>query len=147
MTLNQAYNLFLYTGIMLLDNDLMVTSPDYYSDKSCKFFGSLGKSEFINYTKIDWNKYCKLWKVKEDNYELMNVINFLENINPLFRSEQIKNFDIMVEQFKKYMGALSNISEIRMDGVVHHVIRQAINNNIDFNSRYLKLKVIGGLYE
>ena len=54
MTIIQIKNMFIYTGIMLLDNQILMTSPDYFQEKSIKFFGKLGKSEFIQFPKIKY---------------------------------------------------------------------------------------------
>ena len=39
MNKNQIYNLFCFVGVMKLDIDLMLTSPDYIDEKTTKFFG------------------------------------------------------------------------------------------------------------
>lgn len=99
MNIQQIKNLYTYTAILLSDNKIIFSSPDYLKEKSLKFFGKLGKSEFINFPKIKyqsqvpkcnsfwdinfevgfdfWEKYTKIWGVNQDDYELMNIINFL----------------------------------------------------------------------
>lgn len=170
MTANQIYNLFSYCGIMLLDNKLIMTSPDYFEEKTLAFLGKLGKDEFIEYPKIIysyqklqrtkhkrtkkwklkilnikydkmfdkfeedfWPEYCKIWNVDKDNYKLMNIINYLLNINWTKMSSLFDNFDL-------YFGDSDTISNKDLDYNVHPILLKYLDKNIDFDSRYIKLK-------
>ena len=50
-TIIQLHNLVSFNAIMLLDNDLLTTSPDYFKEKSFRFFGFEAKNSFIEYPK------------------------------------------------------------------------------------------------
>ena len=171
MNKNQIYNLFSYAGIMLLDNKLIMTSPDYLEEKTLAFLGRLGKDEFIKYPEIKyksqnfertrrrlsnnkfieekieynkifdsfendfWGEYCKIWSVDINNYKLMNIINFLLDSN-------ITKTGSFFENFEKYFGDMSTISVEDLDYKAHLLILEYLDENIDFNSRYLKLRCL-----
>ena len=60
---NKLYNLYTFLFIMVLDNDIFKTSPDYYREKCANILGiSGGKKEFVKYPER-WDEYSKLWKV------------------------------------------------------------------------------------
>lgn len=144
-------NLFIYAGIMILDerNTLINTSPEYLKEKTLLFFNKLGKDEFINlpneiilwpnknkfitYGPNFWEKYCDIWKISSNNYEIMNIINFLISI------KQNDTFNSVFENFDKYIGNIKDISDEDLSYAAHHNIIDYLNNVI-FNSRYLKLK-------
>lgn len=147
MTTNQTRNIFYYLGVMLIDNKIINTSPDYLIEKSISFFGKLGKDEFISDIKncystqrLDkkydvlgfWYAYCKTWNVKQDNYEVMNIVNFILNSNINVTTNVIKNF-------KKNIGDVETIPDYDLSYKVHPNLIEHINKNVDFNSRYLKL--------
>lgn len=163
MTTNQIYNIFHYCGIMLLDNKLIITSPDYLKEKTLSFMGKLGKNEFIEFPKIKysyqkferikrkwnrndiifdnlednfWSEYCKIWNVNENDYQFMNIINYLMNINFLKQNSFFDNFE-------KYFGYTNTISNKNLDYKVHPLLLEDLENYIDFESRYLKLKSLG----
>ena len=148
---------------MLIDNQIFTTSPDYLREKSLKFFGTLGKSGFIKFPKakytsqsifkvnyrysdddIFWKLYCKTWKVKEDDFELMNIINFLLNVSPVYNDNK-KNLqkNIIFSNFEKFIGDIEIINENDLSYMVHPVILKFLKDNMDFNCRFLKLKVLG----
>jgi len=120
MTKNQIHNLFYYLGIMLLDNKIISTSPDYLIEKSLSFFGNSGKNVFISDIKNKffsqklpdnkydgygfWFAYCKTWNVKQDDYEIMNILNFILSCN-------IKNHKNIIMNFEKYIGSVDVISD------------------------------------
>ena len=143
----QIQNIFYYLGFMLADNKIINTSPDYLEEKSLSFFGKLGKNEFVSdikncyfSQKIDkqydslgfWYAYCKTWNVKQENYEIMNILNFILNSNINDTTNVIKNF-------KKYIGDVDIITDSDLSCKVHPKIVEHINKNIDLNCRYLKL--------
>jgi hypothetical protein len=162
MTIIQLQNIFTYTGIMLLDNDLSMTSPDYFEEKSIKFFGKLGKSEFIQFPKIKykyntgknflknyhkyhddfWMEYCRLWNVRTNNYELMNCINFLLNILPPYK--QMKP-SITINNFEKYIGSIDSVENIDLSYMAHAKLREYFVENINLNDRYCKLRILESL--
>jgi len=151
MNIKQISNIFYYTGIMLLDNKIITTSPDYLIEKSLKFFGKLGKPEFIEFPKISfdiqkseitdncdfWKKYCEIWHTKSDDYELMNIINFLLNVFPIYVVNSKKS--LTFKQFEKYIGDLNSISEYDLSGLAHFKILEFINKHTDFDNRHFKL--------
>jgi len=144
MTKNQIHNIFYYLGIMLNDNKIIYTSPDYLIEKSMTFFNKLGKNIFIcdienNYKKqeIDydmnfWSKYCEIWKINKQDFELLNIINFILNSN-------INNTKNVIKNFEKYIGNIDIISDSDLSFKLHPILRSHINNSINFDSRYLKL--------
>ena len=133
MNIRQIQNMFLYTGIMLLDNKIITSSPDYLTEKSLKFFGKLGKPEFINFPKIAhknqisdittncdfWQMYCKIWHVDSDDYELMNIINFLLSVYPVYVNSQKS---LTFRNFEKYIGDLDSISDYDLSSLAHFKI-------------------------
>lgn len=169
MSKYQIYNLYSFIGIMLLDNKLIMTSPNYLEEKSLAFFGKLGKDEFIKYPEIKsksqkftrsrkrwvepgiidekieynsifdffedsfWPEYCKIWGVDDNNYKLMNIINFLLSINITKPSSVFKNFEM-------FFGDTNTISDEYLDYKVHPILIEYLDENINFNDRYLKLK-------
>jgi len=163
MTITQLQNIFIFTGIMLIDNDIPMTSPDYFEEKSKKFFGKLGKSEFIHFPEIKykyqwtsikhlenynnfrenfWTEYCKLWKVKPENYELMNTINFLLNILPPHKKMKSS---ITINSFEKYIGSIDSVANIDLSYMAHAKLREYFVENINLNDRYCKLRILESL--
>lgn len=159
MKSQQIFNLFYYTVFMLIDNQIYTTSPDYLREKTLKFFGTLGKPEFIKFPKAKytsqsifkvnynfpddnnfWKLYCKTWSVKEDDFELMNIINFLLNVYPIYienhKSQTFSNFE-------KFIGNTELISVDDLSYMVHPVILKYLEENVDLNCRFLKLKALG----
>jgi len=159
MNTTQLQNIFTYTGIMLLDNNLAMTSPEYFEEKSMKFFGKLGKSEFIQFPKLKykyktdenflknydgfhenfWLEYCKLWNIKSDNYELMNNLNFLLNVFPPHREMKT---NITINNFEKYIGNIESVTNVELSYMVHPVLMEYIINNLNLNDRYCKLRML-----
>ena len=149
----QLKNIFIYTGIMLLDNNIIMSSPDYLKEKTLKFFGILGKPEFIDFPKIKfnnqksettngvdfWEKYCEIWKVKDDDFPLMNIINFLLNVYPIYVETQ-KN--LTYNTFEKYIGELDCISKVDLSYMAHPKIVEFLDEHIDFNNRFFKLQIL-----
>jgi len=173
MNKNQIVNIFIYYGIMVLDNQLIMTAPSYLKEKTLDFFGQLGKNKFINYPKIThgnqklnlkfiewnrgkhkwedksknvhpnlknysddfWKKYCKIWNVENDDYELMNIINFILSFN-------ITKQKLVLNNFEKYIGNLDSICEEDLDYKAHVLICDFIYENVNFDSRYFKLKTL-----
>ena len=142
-------NLFTYTGMMLIDNQILTTSPDYLREKTLRFFGTLGKLEYIDvptpvYTsqgildRYFWPRYCDTWGVKKDDVELMNIINFLLNVPSIFTKDD-KN--ITFRNFEKYIGNLNSISDEDLSFMCHRKILELVKNNM--NDRVLKLKALG----
>jgi hypothetical protein len=144
MTKNQIENIFYYLGMMLINNKIISTSPDYLIEKSIIFFGVLGKNEFVSDIKneyfsqrIDseddfWSVYCKAWGVKQDNYEIMNIINFILSCNVEYPKSIFKNFE-------KYIGEINIISDLNLRFKLHPNLLVFIDNSVNFNDRYLKL--------
>ena len=149
MNNRQIYNLFSYAGMMLLSNELIMTSPDYLEEKTLLFIGKMGKDEFIKYrldcsneksgilhryhtTSDFWNEYCNIWGVDKNNYRLMNVINYLFSVNFDKQSSFFDNFGI-------YFGSMDSISCEDLRYKVHFVLLEYLDDKIG-GSRYLKLK-------
>ena len=178
MTATQIKNIFIYTGIMLLDNQVLLTSPDYLKEKTIKFFGTLGKSEFIktpvikfkfqklavvrlgklsstasfeNKSEVQenhpvttegndfWTNYCKIWSVKNDDYELMNIINFLLTILPPFA---VYKKHITLNSFEKYISNIESVEKSDLSYMAHPHLREYFTKNLDLNDRYCKLRIL-----
>jgi len=147
MTKNQAYNVFYYLGIMLNDNKIITTSPDYLIEKTTSFFNKLGKNEFISEVKnkyrsqrIDysadfWSEYCKMWKIDNDEYEILNILNFILN-------SDIRDSKSVMKNFKKFIGDFDVISDSDLSYKLHPILLSHMNNSVDLNSRYLKLLLL-----
>ena len=164
MTIIQLQNIFTFTGIMLIDNDITMTSPDYFEEKSKKFFGKLGKNEFIHFPRIKYNyhtgkkflenynkfqedfwiEYCKLWKVKSDNYELMNIINFLLNVLPPHKKMKTS---ITINSFDKYIGNIESITNRDLSCMAHAKLREYFAESQILNDRYCKLRILESIKE
>lgn len=164
MNIQQIKNLYSYTAIMLIDNYIISTSPDYLKEKSLKFFGTLGKSEFINFPEIKfqsqvsvlrmgkkvfnskdfdfWKKYTKNWCVGQDDYELMNIINFLLNVHPIYVEEKKS---LTIKNFEKYIGDINLLSTRDLSYMAHFKITEYINKNTNFNNRYFKLMILNSM--
>lgn len=157
MNMQQIKNVYYYTSIMLIDNFIITTSPDYLTEKSLNFFGKLGKNEFIEYPKIKyssqlssilknndfWELYCRIWSVDKNNYELMNSINFLLNIAPIpIESKESETFKL----FEKFLGDIDSTSTENLSYMVHDKILEYFDEYVDFNSRYFKLKILESIY-
>lgn len=132
MKINQIHNIFIYIGILIMDNDIMTKSPDYIEEKSLCFFGSLGKNEYIKTPEKIWKKYCKTWRVDSNNYELMNIINFLYDVTD-------RN---VFSNFEKYIGDFEKIYENDLSHKAHFKLVTHINKIIDFDNRFFKLKIL-----
>ena len=157
MTSIQINNIFSYSTIMLIGNDLMLTSPNYLTEKTLCFFGKLGKDKFIEYPTIlltkrissgdtrstnsklveknIWEEYCKTWGVDKNDYKLMNIINYLININFQKQNSFFNNFE-------KYIGNTKTISNKNLDYMVNPKLLEHIKKVNNFNTRYLKLKTL-----
>jgi len=146
MTKNQAHNVFYYLGIMLNDNKIINTSPDYLIEKTISFFGKLGKDEYIskvinvyssqiNNSADFWLEYCRIWNIDNNKYEIYNIINFILN-------SMINDSNSVMKAFKKYIGEFDTISDSDLSYKLHPKLLSHINNSIDFNSRYLKLLLL-----
>jgi len=126
---NKLYNLYTFLFIMVLDNDIFKTSPDYYREKCANILGiSGGKKEFVKYPER-WDEYSKLWKVDHEDYELMNIINFLLYVYNSGR--YILNPKSAINAYKNYIGGVNKIptSEyIRKQA--HAVIQEALDEAI-----------------
>lgn len=140
-----------------MDNMIITTSPDYLEKKTLNFFGKLGKNEFIEYPKVKyrpqlapilkgndfWKLYCGIWKVDKNNYELMNIISFLLNTAPIpIKSNEGYAFKL----FQKFLGDIESTSTENLSYMVHDKILEYFDENIDFNTRYFKLKTLESLY-
>jgi len=165
MNFTQIKNIYTYTGIMLLDNFIITTSPDYLKEKTLKFFHTLGKDEFIEFPKIKfknqiskiypiengnfWKTYCQIWnncpnnsrKIEED-YELMNIINFLLSVYPIYVEN---DRSLTIRQFEKYIGDIDIISKNDLSYVAHEKIIEFINTHMSFNNRYFKLLILNSI--
>lgn len=150
MKSQQIFNLFTYTGMLLIDNKILTTSPDYLREKTLRFFGTLGKPEFMHLPEPKWTilsdwpntdfwtSYCIKWTVRNDDFELMNIINFLLNIFPVFvKSDKNLTF----RKFERYIGDLNLISNENLSYMCHKKILNVVELNM--NNRYLKLKILG----
>jgi len=174
MTINQLYNIFTFTGIMLLDVDTklltLTISPDYIVEKSQRLLGMLGKKEFIQYPVMNpilksdqniadgvdfWSDYSEKWKVNNENYELMNIFNFLFSICPPHKVPQNNYYAPDAKYFKpqrtldffeKFVGSLEDIpNDELLRRQAHFLIQEHIKDYIDYSckvDRYLKLKWI-----
>jgi hypothetical protein len=139
----------MFNAIMLLDNKLLMTSPDYFEEKALRFFGKLGKKEFIEFSKpkydrwnVDdnfWKKYRKQWKVDDNDFEIINIINFLLNVRPPFDD---KNKSDMLKYFEKFIGDIETVPENDLSCYAHFKIREYIDKHINFNDRFFKLKIL-----
>jgi len=144
MTNNQTHNIFYFLGIMINDNKIINTSPDYLIEKANAFFSKLGKDEFISnikniyrsqkldYTTEFWLSYCQIWHIDKNNFELLNIINFILNSN-------ITDTKNVIQNFKKYIGDINIIPDLDLSFKLHPTLLIHINKSIDFDSRYLKL--------
>lgn len=159
--ITQLKNIFIYTGIMLIDNQIILSSPDYLKEKTLKFFGCLGKPEFIQFPKIKyntqklnipllidptiqpninfWTAYCLIWNIKNDDYELMNIINFLLNILPPCPNMKPS---ITINSFQKYIGNIESITTTDLSYMAHAKLREYFVENIKLNDRYCKLRIL-----
>lgn len=131
MTAIQIHNIFIYLGILIVDGEITSKSPDYIEEKSLRFFDRLGKNEFIK-KPHNWDKYCERWNVDSNDFELMNIINFLNDV-------KIRN---VFDEFEKYIGDFEIINKNDLSYIGHFKIVEFINNSIDFNSRFFKLKIL-----
>lgn len=158
MKSQQIFNLFTYTGMMLIDNQILTTSPDYLREKTLRFFGTLGKSEYIDLPtpvyasqgildRFFWTRYCDTWGVKKNDVELMNIINFLLNSN-LIRTTSFNHMISPVDnrsvykQFEKYIGDIETVPDYDLKSNVHFKIVEYLTKYIDFNDRFFKLKML-----
>lgn len=136
MNRTQIHNMFVYVGIMIAENDLLTISPDYIKEKTLAFFGILGKPEFIKTPTIrrhfNFDTYCNYWKISNSDFELINVINFLNDINSLEKKEIFSNF-------RKYFGTTDYISSKDLSYLSHPTILKYINEKIEFDDRFCKL--------
>lgn len=134
MTKNQIYNLYIFIVIMLQDKGLIVNiSPEYLEKKSLLFLNMLGKNMFIQEPEI-WKEYCGLWKIEEDDYEIMNIINFLFNIP----ANQKKLLNI----FEMYIGNTKKISKLELKHFAHKKLIEWIDDKGFIETRFMKLKIL-----
>lgn len=141
MTKTQIYNLHIFSYMFVIDNNIHTTSPDYIKEKSIRFFGQLGKNNIIEFkNKRDkkiymeyWEIYCESWGTKPDDYQLLNMILFL-----LYNRKK-KN---IIKNFEKYVGATDIIANLDLKYMAHPKLLTYIDNTINLNSRYFKLKTL-----
>lgn len=133
MNRHQINNIFYFLGIMKYGGKLLTISPDYLSEKSLAFFGNLGSSNCIPniLTLSVWKSYCKTWKIKEDEYEILNIINFIAMSN-------FSNPKNVIKNYIQYMGNTEDINNYDVSSKVHPNILEHVNIIIS-NNRYLKL--------
>lgn len=134
MTKNQLYNLHTYLAIISVFNDMSKTSPDYIREKTNVFLGQLGKNQFIIEPKIFWEQYCLQWNVKKYDYELLNIFNFVL-FSPHRKNKLFYFFD-------KYMVDINKIPDYNLKHLTHKKIQDYIDNDININSRFNKLKTL-----
>lgn len=161
MTIIQIHNVFTYMGIILLDgnNKLISISPDYIKEKASCLLGQLGKNEFVEYpivkydkhqyhhdrlkdTKKFWKTYSKIWHIDDDDFELMNLINFLLNVRPPYDKYDNKNKGDVLKYFEKYIGDIEYVPVYDLSCKAHFKISEYLNKHIDFNDRFFKLKIL-----
>lgn len=151
MTKNNIHNIFYFLSIFSgIDNKLINTSPDYLIEKSLSFFNNLGKNVFISDIKsipfsqrknnnkiIDdfWFTYCRTWNVNQEDYKIMNIINFIFNSDIVNSTKTMKSFD-------KYIDVININTDTDLSFKIHPNLIKYINKNADLNSRYLKLRMI-----
>jgi len=119
----------------------MNTSPDYIEEKSVNFFGQLGRSGIVEFLSKKhekfymgyWFMYCERWGVQYDNFELLNVILFII---------YDRNKENIIKLFEKYIGNTDIITNLDKKCLAHIKVLNYIDNTIDFNSRYFKLKTL-----
>jgi len=156
--MQQIKNVYYYTCIMLMDNMIITTSPDYLTEKSLKFFGKLGKNEFIEYPKIKyqsqlssivkpstdfWKIYCRIWNIKSDDFKVMNMINFLLNVTPIFiEKRESQTFN----EFEKFIGNIESTSKEDLSYMVNAKLLEYFDEHVDFNTRFFKLKTLESIY-
>ena len=132
----QIHNMFIYLGIMLIDNKLQSMSPDYIKEKTLKFFGRLGKSEFVRIPiknrNFDFELYCNTWKINRDDFELINIINFINDTVTLEKKKVFYNF-------RKYIGETDCILSKDLSHLAHTNISKYIDELVNFNDRFCKL--------
>jgi len=134
MTKNQIYNLYIFIVLMLQDKGIIANiSPDYLEEKSLLFLNILGKNEFIQEPEI-WKEYCDIWKIDKDNYEIMNIINFLFNIP----NNQKKLLNI----FEMYIGNIEKISKLELKHFAHKKLIEWIDDKGFIETRFMKLKIL-----
>lgn len=73
-------------------------SPDYIKEKTLLFFNKLGKNEFIKYPGSNndfWVAYTDIWNIEQDDYELMNIINFILSFKEIIVSVFPDNYPML----------------------------------------------------
>lgn len=147
MTKNQFYNIYYFQYIMLTNYNILHISPDYLKEKSLLFLGKLGKNEFIKTPDANhmhptqkqknfWKKYCKLWNIEDDQYDTMNIFNFLTNAS--------NNPKKSLNNFEKYFGKINEIPNLELKHFIHKNLLNYIDNVFfdDKYSRFFKLKIL-----
>jgi len=133
MNRNKIINIIYFFGIMKNNQKILNVSPDYIIEKSMIFFNNLGNKSYITNIRTQkiWKSYCKRWKVEEDNYEILNIINFIEMSN-------FSNLKGVIANFKMFMFDFDSVSDDDLSYKIHPILRNSLNRSIS-NNRYLKL--------
>lgn len=162
MISNQIYNFFYYGAIMSLETKLVNISPDYIKEKTLLFFNKLGKNEFIKYPGSNndfWVAYTDIWNIEQDDYELMNIINFILSFKeiivsvfpdnyPMLDTGEMKHhkiFPLIFNSFEKYIGHIEEINKSDLSWAIHVNLLKYIKKYIDFNDRYFKLLCLNNI--
>ena len=141
MTKTQLYNLHIFQNIFLFNtSNIISSSPDYIKEKSIIFFGRLGKDYFIDFknnkhSKVYlryWDLYCETWRINKIDYQILNIILFI-----IYNKE-----NNIIKNFEKYIGNINIISNLDLKYTTNINTINYINNNIDYNNRYFKLKTL-----
>lgn len=145
MISNQIYNFFYYGAIMSLETKLVNISPDYIKEKTLLFFNKLGKNEFIKGPGESgfWVAYTDIWNIEQEDYELMNIINFILSFDELMWTlsidEKNKQMSKIFNRFEKYIGDIEKINTSDLSYAIHYNLLKFVKKNINFDDRYIKL--------
>jgi len=149
MTKNQIYNIFYFLAIFKECDKIINTSPGYLIEKSSSFFNNI-KKYFIDdiknikfNQKVDnkydglgfWFEYCKTWNIDQDEFEILNILNFILNSNITDPKSVIKNFE-------KYIGDINTIPDLDLSYKLHPLLLNRVNKIVGVNSRYIKLRIL-----
>lgn len=161
MISNQIYNFFYYGAIMSLETKLVNISPDYIKEKTLLFFNKLGKNEFIKGPGESgfWVAYTDIWNIEQEDYELMNIINFILSFEEIIVSvfpdnysmldtgemKHHKIFPLIFNSFEKYIGHIEEINKSDLSWAIHVNLLKYIKKHIDFNDRYFKLLCLNNI--
>lgn len=117
--------------------DLLKQSPDYIIEKYYHWIGFEPIVEHKIYTLDDmtgfFNKYCKIWKIDTEGYpKLKNILMYLyftQNLNVI----------TMSENFERYIGSMSMISDFPDKPGLHHRTNKFVDEILDANKNNIRV--------